>query len=64
MANHIVRPDWRGNLVVISRSTISPGKSYRSDFPYAEPAQAFARCMAECQVDVMIDAIQKIMRVK
>lgn len=54
MANHIVRPDWRGNLVVITTSPLS-GRVYRSAFPYAEPKQAFAHCMAECQADQTIE---------
>lgn len=57
MSNHIVRPDSRGNLRVItyftnvSASGIQTRQALRATVPFTDAKQAFERCIAECAAD-------------
>lgn len=51
MANHIVRPDTRGNLTVISKTPTG----VRISVPFTLPQQAFDHCQRECKADRIID---------
>ena len=56
MANHIVRADTRGRLVVISRwDKVGVRDGQRTSIPFSDPAQAIERCQAECEADLTID---------
>lgn len=59
MSNHIVRPDARGNLRVISKID-GQAEVARITTPFTEPKQAFERCMAECRADQILVAQQVI----